>query len=467
MKRLKDLFEIDDETIINDIRTSSQDIKPGDLFVCIQGVNVDRHKYIDKAIENGAAAIVVSKNIKNKKVPVIKVKNTNAILEDLCRSFYDNPQDKLEIIGITGTDGKTTTAKILSSMLDAGYIGTLGASYKDYTTKIDNTTPAIEKIYKVFSEFISRGCKTVVMEVSSEAIYRGRVENLKFDITILTNITEDHLNVHKTLKNYINTKKKLFENTKENGLCILNADDNNCDNISKCCTGTVLTYAIEKPATLKTIEYRYDISNSKFEVLYKNKKYIFKSNLIGKYNIYNLEACILVLLEKGYTEKEINKKLKKVYRPNGRCEVFKTKKGSYIILDYAHTANGLYSILSLINEIKKEKVITITGSAGGREKQKRKDMGRIVTDMSDYVIFTMDDPRFEDPNKIIQDMLKYVKTSNYTIELNRKEAIKQAIDISKKDDIILLAGKGHDSYMLIEDKKIPYNDFKEIKKWTS
>ena len=465
MKKLKDIFDIDDNTIINDIRTSSQDITPGDLFVCIKGVKEDRHKYIDDAIKKGAAAIVVSKNIKNKSVPIIRVKDTNRILEELCKKFYDYPEEKLEIIGITGTDGKTTTAKILSNMLDAGYIGTLGANYKDYQTEIDNTTPAIEKIYQIFSEFVSRGCKTVVMEVSSEAIFRGRVENLKFDATILTNITEDHLNVHKTLTNYINTKKKLFKNTKDNGICILNSDDQHYKEIQKACSTNVITYAIDNNATLKNIEYKFNIEESEFKVEYKNKKYKFKSKLIGKYNIYNLEACILLLLEKGYTEKEINNKLKRVKRPEGRCEVFRTKKGSYIILDYAHTTNGLTSILSLINEIKQEKVITVTGSAGGREKRKRKEMGKVVTDMSDHVIFTMDDPRYEDPNTIINDMLKKVKKDNYIIEIDRKKAIEQAVIISKKNDIILIAGKGHDQYMLIENKKIAYNDYEEIKKW--
>ena len=467
MKKLSDIFEIDDDTLIKDIKTSSQDITPGDLFVCIKGVTEDRHKYIDDAIKKGASAIVVSKDIKNKSVPIIKVKNTNNILDELCKKFYDHPEEKLELIGITGTDGKTTTAKILSSMLDAGYIGTLGANYKDYATKIDNTTPATEKIYQVLSEFLKHGCNTVVMEVSSEAIYRGRVDNLYFDVAILTNITEDHLNVHKTITNYVNTKKKLFKNTKKNGLCILNIDDDHYKTIEKASYGKVKTYGFNEKATLKTDSYNYDINHSNFNLIYKGKKYNFKSKLIGKYNIYNLSASILVLLEKGYTEEEINKKLNKVERPAGRCEVFQTKKGSYIVLDYAHTTNGLYSILSLINEIKKKKVITITGSAGGREKRKRKDMGKVVTDMSDYVIFTMDDPRFEDPKNIINDMLQKATKNNYIIEIDRKEAIKKAVELSNKGDIILLAGKGHDAYMLVEDKKLPYNDFEEIKKWTS
>lgn len=465
MKKLSDLFPIKNDTIIKNIKTSSKNIEPGDLFVCIKGIKVDRHKYIKEAIKKKAAAIVVSKNVSIKEAPVIKVKDTNKELIEICKKFYDNPEEKLEIIGITGTDGKTTTSLILSNLLDTGYVGTLGAVYKDYKIETNNTTPSIEERYQILNEFIKRGCKRVVMEVSSEAIYRKRVEGTIFSSSILTNITQDHLNIHKTLTNYINCKSELFKNTSKEGYCILNKDDKNYAAIKQICNGKVITYGFDKTSDICIKEFKYTIKKSIFIIKYKNKNYKFSSNLIGKYNIYNLTACITYMLSNKVPVRKIKNKLKRNIKIPGRFEIFKTYKDSYIILDYAHTTNGLYSVLKLVNNIASKKIITITGSAGGREKQKRASMGQVVTNLSNYVIFTMDDPRYENPVRIIKDMVKTTTNNNYMMILDRRKAIEKAIDLSEKEDIILLAGKGRDKYMLIKDKYIPYSDYEEIKKW--
>lgn len=467
MKKLSDIFPIKNDTVIKNIKTSSRTIEPGDLFVCIKGVKVDRHKYIKEAIKKKTAAIVVSKNINIKEVPIIKVKDTNKELIEICKKFYDEPEEKLEIIGITGTDGKTTTSLILSKLLDAGYIGTIGAIYKDYKIETNNTTPSIEERYKILNEFIKRGCKRVVMEVSSEALYRKRVEGTVFSSSILTNITQDHLNIHKTLNNYIKCKSELFKNTKVEGYCILNKDDQNYNTIKKSCNGKVITYGFSQTADISIKDFKYTIKKSTFTLTYKNKNYKFTSNLIGKYNIYNLTACITYMLINKIPIRTIKKKLKKTIKIPGRFEVIKTYKNSYIILDYAHTTNGLYSVLKLINNIASKKIITVTGSAGGREKDKRPSMGQVVTNLSNYVIFTMDDPRYENPLKIIKEMVKRTTNNNYTIILDRAKAIEKAVDLSEKGDIILIAGKGRDKYMIVKDKYIPYNDYEEIKKWIS
>lgn len=467
MKKLSDIFPVKNDIVIKNIKTSSNEIEPGDLFVCIQGVKEDRHKYIKDAIKRKAAAIVVSRNIKIKEVPVIKVKNTNQALIEICKKFYDDPESKLEIIGITGTDGKTTTSIIISHLLDTGYIGTLGAKYKDYEKDTRNTTSSIEERYLILNEFIKRGCKRVVMEVSSESIYRKRVENTVFSASILTNITQDHLNIHKTLKNYINCKAQLFKNTRKNGFCILNRDDKNYNTIKNKCTGKVITYGFEKNSDIHIKNYKYNLKRSNFTLTYKNKDYKFTSNLIGKYNIYNLSAAIAYMLVNNMSKRKIEKKLKQNILIPGRFEIFKTKKGSSIILDYAHTANGLYMVLKLLNKVALKKIITVTGSAGGREKQKRASMGQVVTNFSDYVIFTKDDPRNESPEKIIKDMLKKTDNTNYSIVIDRSKAIRKAIEISGKEDIILVAGKGRDKYMIEKNENIPYSDYEEIKKWTS
>ena len=467
MKTIKDLFDINSDNIIKNIKTSSSTLEEGDLFVCIKGVKKDRHKYIKDAIKKKPSGIVVSKKKYKKKqeikgTPIIYVENTNEELLRICKVFYDNPEDKLNIIAVTGTDGKTTTSKVLSNILSAGYIGTVGASYKDYKENINNTTPSLEQRYRILNEFIKLGCKTVVMEVSSEAIYRKRMEGSTYNTSILTNITKDHLNIHKTIDNYIKCKGQVFLNTKD--LCILNRDDKNYTKIKKYCNTNIKTYGFNKNSDLRIINYKSDINKTVFEIKYKNKKYKLQTNYLGKYNVYNICACILYLLENNYKILKIKKSIKNLPKVVGRFEVFKTYKGSYCVLDYAHTANGLKEVLELLNTIKKTKVITVSGSAGGRDKTKRKEMGNIILDNSDYVYFTTDDPRYENPRTIIKQMIGKNKKKNYTIELNRSKAISKSIKESNKDDLILIAGKGRDNYMAIKNKKIPYNDYNEIKK---
>ena len=468
MKTLKDLFETESKNTIKNIKTSSSDLEEGDLFVCIKGVKKDRHKYIKEAIKKKPSGIIVSKKkYKNKReikhIPLIYVENTNKELIRICKKFYDDPEKKLNIIAVTGTDGKTTTSKVLSHILSAGYMGTIGASYKEYTESVDNTTPALEKRYKILKNFIDMGCKTVVMEVSSEAIYRKRMEGATYTTSILTNITQDHLNTHKTMENYIKCKGQVFLHT--NDLCILNRDDKNYSKIKKYCNTKLKTYGFHKNSDLRILKYQSNIKGTKFEIEYKKKIYKMETNYLGKYNVYNLCSCILFLLENKYKITEIKKKIKNLPTVPGRFEVFKTYKGSYCILDYAHTANGLKAVLELLNTIKKTKVITVSGSAGGRDKTKRKDMGNILLNHSDFVYFTMDDPRYENPKKIIKQMIGKRKKENYRIEINRKEAIKQAVKKSQKEDLILIAGKGRDPYMFIKNKKVPYNDYDQIKKY--
>ena len=470
MKKLSDLFETNNNKMIKNIKTSSFNLEEGDLFVCIKGVKKDRHKYIKEAIRKKPSGIVVSKSkyikkLTKKGIPVFKVEDTNKELINICKKFYDNPEDNINIIAITGTDGKTTTAKVLSQILSAGYIGTVGAEYKDYYEEIDNTTPSLEQRYKILKRFVDMGCRTVVMEVSSEAIYRGRMEGATYNTSILTNITEDHLNTHKTIENYINCKGQVFKNTK--GITILNRDDKHYKDIKKYCKkSNIKTYGYNKNSTLRIIKDSQSIEKNIFEIEYKDKRYKLESNLIGKYNVYNLSAVILYLLENGYKISDIKKNIKHIPKVPGRFEVFKTKKDSYCILDYAHTTNGLKSVLTLLNDIKKNKIITVTGSAGGREKQKRKEMGKVVLSLSDKVIFTMDDPRYENPKSIAKQMINKEKTNNYEIIIDRKKAIKKAIEESMTNDYILIAGKGRDHYMYIKNKKVPYNDYDEIKKWT-
>ena len=461
MKNINELYECSYDCLIKDIKTNSKEIEPGDMFVCVKGVNVDRHDYISDAIGRGCSCLIVEKG-DNYDVPYIKVKDANKELAVVSKKFYGY-DDSLKMIGITGTDGKTTTALTIRDMLmDCGYIGTNGVKGNSFEIGTNNTTPDINLLYKYLKMFKDDELKYVSIETSSEGLLHNRVNGIAFDIGVLTNISEDHLNVHKTLSNYIDSKLKLFKNIKEDGYAILNKDDRFFDKFKENCKCNVFSYGKDKDSDLRIINFLEKENSTEITFSYKGILYEFISSLRGEYNVYNLMATISVLLCLGFRIDECLERIKFIKQVEGRCEIFDVSNFK-VVLDYAHTENGLKSILSYLNNIKKNRIITITGSAGGREKEKRKGMGRVVQELSDLVIYTMDDPRYEKVIDIINDM-KDDDKDNYIIIENREEAIGKAFELAEENDIILVAGKGRDNYMAIEDRKEKYCDFDVINK---
>ena len=465
MKKLSELYECNYDTWVNDIKINSREIIEGDIFVCTMGVNDDRHNFIDDAISKGATAIVVSKDV-NKDIPTIKVENTNKELPVLAKKLYDY-NDELTLIGVTGTDGKTTTSTIVRQMLgidNCGFIGTIGVFGKEFHDKPNNTTPDSHLLYKYLGTFVKEGLKYATMEASSEAYYQKRLDSFKFNIGILTNITRDHLNIHKTMENYIDCKKKLFESIPSDGTAILNIDDAYYSEFLNACNCNIMTYGKDNNATLVITSYKEHDTNTDITFTYNNKEYQIVSPLVGHYNVYNLAAAILALLAANYSFEEILEKIPYLTLAPGRSEMLEFGQKYKIVLDYAHTPNALHNILAFLNSIKKGKIITVTGSAGGREKEKRQDMGKACQELSDLVIYTMDDPRYEKVSDIINDLIDNSKDNYIAIE-DRKEAIKKAFELANENDIILIAGKGRDNYMAIEDKYIDYNDYEVIKEY--
>ena len=467
MKKLSELYNCNFDIPIKDIKINSKEVEKYDLFVCTKGVNTDRHDFIDEAIKNGASALVVEKE-ENYKVPFIKVEDTNKELGYLSKRFYDDSLKKIKLIGITGTDGKTTTASIIRNMLgnnNCGYIGTNGVYCKNERLKENNTTPEINKTYKYLNHFVQENLEYTTMEISSEALYRNRTNTLNLDVAIITNITEDHLNIHKTLENYIESKEKILSLIKKDGVLILNSDDKYFKRILSKAKVRVLTFGTNAKSDLiiKTIKENDD--STSFTIVYKDKSYEVKSPLIGKFNVYNVCASILTLIYFGYKIEDVIEKVKKIIKIDGRCEVLEFRTKYKIVLDYAHTENALKNILTYLNKIKKRRIITITGAAGGRYHEKRSKIGEIVLSMSDLVIFTMDDPRYESVEKIIDEMVSTSSLKNYVRIIDREQAIMYALKNAKKDDIILIAGKGKDTYMAIKDKYIPYSDYEVVEKY--
>lgn len=465
LKKLSELYDGYEDIEITGIKINSKEVEKGDIFVCTKGVVADRHDFIDEAIKNGASAIVVSKDNIKKSVPVIKVKNTNEELPLLCRKFYSYPDKKLKIIGVTGTDGKTSTTTIIQTLIgsdECGYIGTNGRSCKNFKKETNNTTPDCDKLYKYFKEFVDNGCSIVAMEASSEAFFRKRLENITFDVTAITNITKEHLNIHGSFENYIDCKCQLFRQTKKDGYCVLNKDDKLYEKVLESCNGKVVTYGKDDSNTLQIVNYEVSPKCTKIKYKYQDQIYDIVSPLLGDFNVYNLACALLSALMMGYDINTLIKNIKNI-TVDGRLEMLNTNTPYYVMVDYAHTPNGISNLLNFVHTLDINRSIVVIGSAGERDNLKRPIMGEVVLNNASYAIFTYEDPRSEDPKDIINDLLKTAKEnhSNYEIIIDRRKAIKRAIDMAKEKDIVLILGKGNETYQKLKNETIYFNDVEE------
>ena len=469
MKKLSELFEnCESDVLIKGIKINSKEVVEGDLFVCTMGVTADRHDFIDDAIANGAVAVVVSHDVGKKRVPVVKVEDTNKEFPYLCQRFYDYPENKLTMIGITGTDGKTSTATIIQTLIgkeDCGYIGTNGRSYGSFEGDNPNTTPDADKFYSYLEEFVAYGCHYASTEASSEAFFRNRLVTFKYDLSILTNVTSEHLNIHGSFENYIECKKQLFKQTKKDGYCILNKDDEHYKEFIDSCNGKVLTYGMDKDNDLQIV--KFDIHPKKTDIVFKydGEEINIESPLLGDFNVYNLAGGLLGCLALGFKLKDLLKNISKI-KINGRIDVIDTKDNYFAIVDYAHTPNGIAKLLNFVHTLDINRSIVVIGQAGERDYLKRPKVGEVVVKNSDYAIFTAEDPRSEDPMEICKDIVRTVKDeyNNYEIVVDRRDAIQKAIDIAEEKDIVLVLGKGNETYEKLKDKTIYFNDEEEVYK---
>lgn len=465
LKNLKELVECDLDITIQGINDDSREVKDGYLFVATKGFNVDHFDFIDDAIKNGASALVISdeKENLNIDIPYIKVSNINKFYPDVCSKFYDIDSNDFSFIGITGTDGKTTSTYIVKCLLDniknTAYIGTNGVECLDKHLTSDNTTPCISTMYKYLNFIKSNDCKQVVMEVSSEALLHKRVENLKYKIVGFTNITEDHLNVHKTLENYIECKKSLLNYLSDDGIAIINGDCKNCKTIT-CKNSVMYGFDLSNDCVISNVK---EMSNKTiFNVKYLDNTYKIISPFLGKYNVYNVTLAFLICFHYGLAPEYLVDQISKLKPVSGRREKLAFSNQFDIILDYAHTYNGIVNVIESAKNYKN--VIVVTGCAGGREREKRSKIGKYILENCTKAIFTMDDPRFESVDSIIDDMVSLSKIEYIRI-ISREEAIKKALSMAfeLEDCVVLILGKGRDNYMAIKDEKIPYSDYDVVK----
>ena len=444
-------------------KTDSRKVEKGDIFVALRGVNHDGHSYIADAIETGATKVVAEEGLYP--VETYIVKDTHEYLvQTLKREYYDEIKD-LKLIGITGTNGKTTSCYLIHQALNrlgrkCGYIGTIGFYIDEKICDLPNTTPDILDLYDMLLTCKKEGCEFVAMEVSSHSLDMNRVDGLLFDYAIFTNLTQDHLDYHGNMKNYALAKQKLFRKMKEQGTCFINIDDDNSYHFLLPENHNI-TYGFRN-GSYRITNMTYSLGHTDFIVSHEGEK-TYQMKLIGKHNLYNMLVVIMLLEELGIGESEIRKTISLLEEPRGRMECVRYHD-ALIIVDYAHTPDAVSNAIRAVLEIPHGKIHTIIGCGGDRDRAKRPEMAKIATDLSDYVIFTSDNPRNEDPEHILEDMEHGLDNTNYEKIVNRKEAINRGIQMLQKSDILLLLGKGHETYQVIGNKKIHFDDMEEVKK---
>lgn len=441
------------------IKTDSRKVQKGDTFVAIKGATVDGHDYIESAIKNGATKIICEHG--NYDVDTLIVSDTKEYLQNYIVSNFKEEVNKLDIIGITGTNGKTTTSYLTYQMLNklgvkTAYIGTIGFYIDDDIKELPNTTPEILEVYSMLIEALEKGCKVVVMEVSSHALALKRVEGLNFKIEAFTNLTEDHLDYHKTMENYLNAKLKILEQLKNDGTIIVNNDDEYGKYFKQ---KNFQTIGFNE-SNYQILNYESNTDGTNINFQYNDNVYSVKTNLRGRFNVYNYMTTLAIVNTYKFKLDEIISITKDIYPPKGRCEQV-TIRDAAAIIDYAHTPDAVEKIINSFLENKKGRIITIVGCGGDRDPMKRPIMGKIATEKSDYVIFTNDNPRTEDPNAIMNDIIAGVSKNNYEVIFDRKSAINKGLSLLKTNDTLLILGKGHEDYQIIGHEKHHLDD-KEI-----
>lgn len=452
-----------DDLDIRQIQYDSRKVEKGDLFVCIEGYSTDGHKYINSAAKNGAVAIICSRDIENlPDCTILKVDDSRKVLAAAGANYYGNPADKLKVIGITGTNGKTTSTFMMKSILEAagykvGLVGTIANYIGSKKVPTHRTTPESLELQKLFKEMVDEGANYCVMEVSSHSLYLNRVYGIKFCEAIFTNLTRDHLDFHKTFENYYNAKLILFKNTLNS---IVNLDDAYGDRVYKDAGGNKISYSINEDADVKASNIHMHSRGIEFDLTYNSKVAHINLNIPGRYNVMNALGSAAACLNEGISLEIVKKGLESMLCVPGRCEIVTQNYnlGYEVIVDYAHTPDGLQNILNTAREFTKGRLISVFGCGGDRDNTKRPIMGKIGTDLSDIAVITSDNPRTEDPMSIIKEVVAGVEKDNYIVIENRREAIKKAMEMAKKDDVIVIAGKGHEDYQILKDKTIHFDE---------
>lgn len=458
---------------IRGISYNSKKTKPNDIFICLTGEHVDGHEYAEEAIANGACVCVVERRL-NLDAPQIVVSDTSEAIAQIADLFYASPSKKLNVIGVTGTNGKTTVTHLIQKIYEANgeecaLIGTLGHKFfsDDSYHDAKHTTPQAPELQRVLYDVNEKCIKNVVMEVSSHALVQHRVDYCDFNGAVFTNLTQDHLDFHITMNNYFKAKSLLFENLVAGDFAVINADDDYAARFMEVISPTVnlITYGVKMPADVKAKDVLFNHNGASFTCIVKGSEYKVNLRMNGMFSVYNVLAAIATAVALNLDIEKSIKTLESLGGVAGRFEIVVNKPT--VIVDYAHTPDGLENVLKAARDIKPAngKLICIFGCGGDRDATKRPKMGQIAEELADKVIVTSDNPRSEDPQQIITDILAGFKSVNDVIvEPDRELAIKEAHKLAKPDDVVLVAGKGHEDYQILANETIHFDDREEVRK---
>ena len=464
--KLINLLECNDslkDLEIKGVTCDSRKVEDGYAFVCINGTLSDGHNYAQKALEQGAAVIVCERDlgIENQVI----VSDTHAIFASMSAKWFGEPAKDLKLVGVTGTNGKTSVTYMLKKILETfgfkvGLIGTIQNMIGDEIVASQNTTPGAYELNSLFALMKEKGCTYVIMEVSSHALDQCRVYNLDFDVAMFTNLTQDHLDYHITMENYLECKKKLFHMCKT---AVINSDDQYANQLMDGLDCKIVTYSTGNESTFSAKAINYRPTSVEYELVSDTILQHIKVNTGGRFTVYNSLCAICCALELGFSAVEIANAISLLEGVKGRAEVVPCDKDFTIIIDYAHTPDGLKNILSSFKECEKNRIVALFGCGGDRDKTKRPIMGSVAVRYADFVIITSDNPRSEEPSAIIDDILVGLDgtPTPYKVIENRIDAIKYAVKTAQKGDIIVLAGKGHETYQILSTGKI-HLDEREI-----
>ncbi len=469
---------LNNDPLVSGIENDSRKVSAKGIFVAIRGYQSDGHHFIDSAIQNGASCLIIDDQeydtVHGKypdTPPIVSFKNTRKALALLSRIYYDNPSQKIKLIGVTGTNGKTTITYMIREILrkagrKVGLIGTICNYIDNKKLKSPVTTPDSLELNRLFHEMVNNGIQYAVMEVSSHALYLDRVYGLEFDCVIFTNLSEDHLDFHKNMDEYLSVKELIFDilsqSKKRHTLAVVNQDLEFSDRLISKAQRLKLnykTYGLTEQANYQGMDIDFSLSKSNFTVKYEGESQPIEIPMPGRFNIYNTLASFAAVRFLDIPIADIMAGLKDISVP-GRFEMIQGGNGAFIVIDYAHTDDAIQNVLSTLRDLKPRRIISVFGSGGDRDKGKRPLMGEVSGEMSDLTIVTSDNPRSEDPDQILDNIIaginrvqgKYIKIEN------RYEAIKKAIHLSEEGDLILIAGKGHEDYQILKDKTIHFDD---------
>ena len=464
--KINKVFNTDSDIDIERIMYDSRKKEDNSIFFAIKGKINDGHKFIDTAIENGAKCIVYSDDVLNKKenVVYIKVNDPMNAYVSFCNAYYDYPCDKMNCIGITGTNGKTTISWIVRSIISnfnkCGYIGTMGYYYGDKIedSKLNLTTPKSDELFRICKTMVDYGCKSLVMETSSEGLSTHRLDQVNFSTGVFNNLSSEHMDVHGDMDAYFKAKCILFDMIGENGKAIINIDDEYGKKLLQYSKCNNITYAIDCDADYKADNLKLYNDHTEFDLVYKNNSYHIVTNMVAKFNVYNLLAVIAVLNENGYEIEKILPYLSNVELCPGRCELVKCGQEFNVVVDYAFTPNSFDKVFSFAESItgKDNKIYAVFGAAGDRDHLRRPGTAKVADVRADFVVLSYDDPASEDMYEICLDIKSYFKNLNPEIILDRFEAIKKVVSMANDGDTILLLGKGNDEFFLDKNGRIPW-----------